>query len=80
MEWVQFVIFLIAVFGLFVWNRTESRTDTRHMDTKLDSMRNLIDAIRSDSQAFRKEWMDESKDFHNRLCEIERRRKNTIGD
>lgn len=64
MEWVQFIIFFIGVFGLFIWNRTESRTDNRHMDTKLESMRNLNLAIH-----------DEIKDFHSRLIEIERARK-----
>ena len=24
MEWVQFIIFFIGVFGLFIWNRAES--------------------------------------------------------
>ena len=56
MEWVQFSIFILAVFGLFVWNRTESRADIRHMDTKLDAQRNLIMAIH-----------DEMRDFHGRL-------------
>ena len=45
MEWTQFVIFFIGVFGLFLWNRAESRADTRHMDTKLEPNRNLIIAI-----------------------------------
>jgi hypothetical protein len=60
MEWVQFVIFFIGVFGLFVWNRSESRSDIRHMDNKLDANRELINAIHL-----------EMKDFHSRLCIIE---------
>lgn len=64
MDWTQFILFFIGVFGLFIWNRTESRADIRHMDNKLDSMRNLIQAIH-----------DEMKDFHGRLCKIEESRK-----
>jgi len=64
MEWTQFAIFFIGVFGLFIWNRTESRADIRHMDNKLESTRELVRAIH-----------DEMKDFHNRLCKIEENRK-----
>ncbi len=55
-EWSQIGIVLITIASLFFWNRTESRTDIRHMDTKLESSRNLILAIH-----------DEMKDFHARL-------------
>lgn len=64
MEWSQFAIFLISTLGLFFWNRSESRADIRHMDTKLESTRELVRAIHN-----------ESKDFHNRLCEIEKEKK-----
>ena len=64
MDWTQFVIFFIGVFGLFIWNRTESRTDWRHMDAKMESTRELVRAIH-----------DEMKDFHARLCIIEQRNK-----
>jgi hypothetical protein len=63
MEWTQFVIFFMGVFGLWLWNRAESRADARHMDAKLEGQRNLINAIH-----------DEMKDFHARLCVIEERR------
>lgn len=38
MEWTQFIIFLIGVFGLFIWNRTESRADIRHIFSILDGI------------------------------------------
>jgi hypothetical protein len=63
MEWTQFIIFFLGVFGLFIWNRAESRADIRHMDTKLEGQRNLMNAIH-----------DEMKDFHGRLVEIEKSR------
>ncbi len=64
MEWTQFIIFFLGVFGLFIWNRTESRADIRHMDAKLESTRDLVRAIH-----------DEMKDFHARLCVIEERNR-----
>lgn len=52
------------IIPLFLWNRSESRADIRHMDAKLESTRELVRAI-----------YDEMKDFHNRLCKIEESRK-----
>lgn len=74
MEWVQFIIFFLGVFGLFIWNRTESRTDNRHMDAKLEGQRALLQAIWQESKDFNEKWMNESKDFHKRLIEIEAKR------
>jgi hypothetical protein len=64
MEWVQFIIFFVGVFGLFIWNRSESRSDIRHMDAKLEGQRNLMNEIHN-----------EMKDFHFRMLEIEKNRK-----
>lgn len=71
MEWVQFIIFFIGVFGLFIWNRAEGRADNRHMDTKLETQRSLMNAIIEQNQMIQKEI----NDFHYRLLEIERSRK-----
>lgn len=47
------------ILPLFLWNRSESRADIRHMDNKLDiSIRTI---------------QEESRDFHGRLCAIEER-------
>jgi hypothetical protein len=46
------------VIPLFLWVRSESRADIRHMDTKLEANRELVRAIH-----------DEVKDFHARLLE-----------
>jgi len=54
------------IIPLFLWNRSESRADIRHMDAKLEATRELVRAI-----------YDESRDFHKRLCEIEERKKNS---
>lgn len=52
------------VIPLFLWVRSESRADSRHVDAKLESTRELVRAIH-----------DETRDFHNRLCAIEERNK-----
>lgn len=62
MDWIQLLTVLIANAGFFFWARSESRSDMRHMDSKLDSNRELINAIHY-----------EMKDFHYKLLEIERK-------
>ena len=52
------------IIPLFLWNRSESRADIRHMDAKLEANRELVRAI-----------YQESKDFHARLCTIEERNR-----
>jgi hypothetical protein len=64
MDWIQFSIFFIGVFGLFLWNRAESRADQRNTDAKIESIRALAYAM-----------IQESKDFHGRLCAIEERNR-----
>ena len=61
MDWVQFAIFFIGIFGLFLWNRAEARSDHRNLETSVNAM---IEAIRQDI-----------KDFHGRLCAIEERNR-----
>lgn len=56
----MFIANAALIIPLFLWNRAEARADIRHMDTKLESNRELVRAI-----------YDEIKDFHNRLCRIE---------
>jgi hypothetical protein len=60
MEWVQFAIFFIGVFGLFIWNRAESRADIRHMDNQLRANSALIREIHNEIHS-------EMKEFHGRL-------------
>lgn len=45
MDWIQFVIFFIGVVGLWLWNRSESRSDVRHFDA-------LIRAIHEEMKDF----------------------------
>lgn len=82
MEWVQFVIFFLGVFGLFIWNRAEARSDARHMDSKLEAQRGLIEEIRRESINMHKDSSNmimaiqlEMKDFHAKLYSLEERER-----
>lgn len=61
MEWTQFLIMLVTITGLFLWQRSESRADYRNMENNMSA---LIRAIQ-----------EEMKDFHGRLCAIEERNR-----
>ena len=61
MDWLQVLTIIGANFALFLWCRSESRSDHRHLETSVST---LIEAIRQDM-----------KDFHGRLCAIEKRNK-----
>lgn|GEM_PF-994636 len=89
MEWTQFIIFFLGVFGLFIWNRAESRADHRHLETIIQADRNLVMAIREEGiqfreegiqfreelRSFREQMNNETKEFHYKLLEIEKNRK-----
>ena len=62
--WIQILSLFMANAGLIIWFRAESRNDWRHMDNK-------VDAMREDLKAFHLAMLQESKDFHTRLCMIE---------
>jgi len=61
MNWIQFAIFFLGVVGLFIWNRTEGRADVRHLDNKIDAIRELTFAIQV-----------EMKDFHTKFLELQK--------
>ena len=59
-----FIANAALIIPLFLWNRSESRADIRHMDAKLESTRELVKAI-----------YDETRSFHERLLKIEERNR-----
>lgn len=61
MDWMQFLMMLAAFVGLFTWNRSESRSDMRHLEASVNAQLNGM--------------REEMKDFHGRLCAIEERNK-----
>lgn len=76
---IQVVSVFIANAGLIIWFRSESRSDWRHMDNKVDSLRietdNKIQALRIETGAILKAIHEEIKDFHAKLCVIAERNK-----
>ena len=42
MDWIQFTIFLMTIVGLFLWSRSESREDTRHILSLIDAIQKEI--------------------------------------
>lgn len=72
MDWTQIAISIAPVatlilgnaafiIPLFLWNRSESRADYRHLETGVNAQLTAIQA--------------EIKDFHGKLCAIEERGK-----
>ena len=68
MDWTHVLGIILGncafIIPLFIWNRSESRSDIRHMDVKLEANRNLVHAIHL-----------EMKDFHSKLYQLEKERK-----
>jgi len=75
MDWIQVLTILGGNLGAFLWATKQARADFLHLDKKLDENRKettlLVRAIEEDSRKFRDAMLQESKDFHNKLCSIE---------
>ncbi len=67
-SWWQILALFIANVGLIGWFRSESRTDWRHMDAKMES-------FRAENSILIRAIQEEIKDFHKSLLEIEKSRK-----
>ncbi len=69
------IAIIMSIVAMFLWVRSEANTDRREHNKKHDDisekMTNLVSAIKADVMAIK----DEIRDFHDRLCEIERNRK-----
>lgn len=75
MDWTQLLVILGTIAGLFLWNRTEGRTDARkNAEETKELRRELIDVMR-EIRGTIDAMKQESKDFHGRLCAIEERNK-----
>lgn len=70
-----FIANIAIIIPLFIWNRSESRADIRHMDNKLElyltSMREETKIIQQEIRGEIRAIHEEIKDFHGRLCAIE---------
>lgn len=68
MDWIQVLTILGTNAALFMWARSESRADYRHLEMKTLEM---IQGIKEDVKAIHLEM----KDFHGRLCALEEKNK-----
>jgi len=61
--------------GLFLWAIRQSRSDFLRLDKKIDDNRRETQSLCREIHNTVIEIKDEIKDFHNRLCAIEKERK-----
>jgi hypothetical protein len=61
---MELIAVLMAVAGLFLWGRSESRNDIRAIQAEISGVKNEL-------SAFRQEMHQEMRDFHGRLCSLE---------
>ncbi len=66
-----FILSIGTTITLFIWNRSESRTDNRRV---LD----ILDAINKDMRDFHTKLATQDLEFKMRLCAIEEKRNNII--
>ena len=66
MDWLQVISLFLANAGLIIWFRSESRSDWRHMDAK-------VDAIHEEMKDFHVKLALQDQEFKMRLCAIEER-------
>ena len=73
------VAIVAAMIGMMLWVRSEANSDRHKFEQETKELRrDLVDVMRElkeDGYRFREEMILEMKDFHNRLCLIEERRK-----
>jgi len=61
MEWYQVATIVGANLVLFLWSVRQSRSDHLHCQRSIESFKDLM--------------LNETKDFHGRLCALEERNK-----
>lgn len=61
MEWMQVLTIIGANIGIFLWIRSETRSDMREFSSEIRNWKEEINK--------------EMRDFHGRLCAIEERNK-----
>jgi len=78
MDWIQALAILGGNVTMFLWATKQARTDFLHLDKKLDENRKetlgIVKEGRQETQAILKAMQDETKEFHGRLLDIERKK------
>lgn len=90
MDWLQFGMFFLSTAGMFLWSRSESRSDIHSLRQEFNSLRQEvkeesrilrqevkeeIKSLTSDIKVLVRVINEEMRDFHGRLCSLEERRK-----
>ncbi len=75
MDWMQFAIFLLTI-GAIYWS-TRSDLNALRAEASADrrDILQLVRSIEQECRSFQAAMVQESKDFHGRLCAIEERNK-----
>lgn len=68
MDWIQVITIVMSNFALFLWVRSESKSDMREISGE-------IQVFKSEIRGWKYEIYHEMKDFHGRLCSIEENKK-----
>jgi len=67
MDWTQVLVIFGSNIGLWLWARSESRSDYRHMESNTNA---ILQGIRDDMKQFH----EEMKGFNCRVCKIEEKK------
>jgi hypothetical protein len=79
MEWAQALAILGGNVSMFLWATRQARSDYLHLDKKIEDNRKetsaVIKSFQDEMKKIMEAFLEESKDFHSRLCKIEERKK-----
>lgn len=80
MEWIQLITVIVANITMFLWARSEARNDQQEIRQSIrsdhETLRNLIDKHQHLTRDMIKAIKMEMTDFHQRLLNIESKKKN----
>lgn len=75
MDWTHVLGIILGnsafIIPLFLWNRSESRADYRHLEAGVNAQ---LTAIQTEMKDFHTKLYDLDKSFHDRLIKIEMER------
>lgn len=75
MDWMQFGIFLLTLGGIYWSTRTDLNSLRAEATADRRDILQLVRSIEQECRSFQSAMVQESKDFHGRLCAIEERNK-----
>lgn len=73
MDWIQFILFLLAVLGMLYSMKTDSQRDRDRASEDRKDILKLVRTMESENRTIVESIKTEMKDFHGRLCTLEER-------